>query len=92
MFKSISELVTLCERDNLPISKVMIKQEAFLTQRDEAQVIADMAASWQVMKQAVQRGIKGVTSHSGMTGGDAKRMKELEKENARLKKLVADLS
>ena len=74
MFKSISELVTLCERDNLPISKVMIKQEAFLTQRDEAQVIADMAASWQVMKQAVQRGIKGVTSHSGMTGGDAKRL------------------
>ena len=28
----------------------------------------------------------------GMNSSDAKRLKELEKENARLKKLVADLS
>ena len=30
--------------------------------------------------------------YGGMNSTDAKRMKELEKENARLKKLVADLS
>lgn len=30
--------------------------------------------------------------YGGMNTSDAKRMKELEKENARLKKLVADLS
>jgi transposase-like protein len=30
--------------------------------------------------------------YGGMTTSDAKRLKELEKENARLKKLVADLS
>jgi len=30
--------------------------------------------------------------YGGMKAGDAKRLKELEQENARLKKLVADLS
>ena len=30
--------------------------------------------------------------YGGMSAGDAKRLKELEKENARLKKLVAELS
>jgi len=30
--------------------------------------------------------------YGGMTAGDAKRLRELEKENARLKRLVADLS
>mgnify|MGYP000867572852 FL=1 len=30
--------------------------------------------------------------YGGMNSSDAKRLKELEKENARLKKLVADLS
>ena len=30
--------------------------------------------------------------YGGMTSSDAKKLKELEKENSRLKKLVADLS
>ena len=30
--------------------------------------------------------------HGGMSTADVKRLKELEKENARLKRLVADLS
>jgi transposase-like protein len=30
--------------------------------------------------------------YGGMSAGEAKRLRELEKENARLKKLVADLS
>lgn len=74
MFKNISELVALCEREHISISQAMIRQEIAQTEQDEAQVISAMAHSLQVMKQAVQRGTKGVTSHSGMTGGDAKRL------------------
>ena len=74
MFKNISELVALCEREHISISQAMIRQEVIQTEQNEAQVIAAMAHSLQVMKQAVQRGIMGVTSHSGMTGGDAKRL------------------
>ena len=45
-----------------------------------------------------QLGVSEATFHrwrnqyGGMKAGEAKRLKELEQENARLKKLVADLS
>ncbi|NLE69424.1 MAG: L-serine ammonia-lyase, iron-sulfur-dependent, subunit alpha [Clostridiales bacterium] len=76
MFKSIQDLVALCGQEQLPISAIMIRQEVKNTERSEAQVIAGMAESFQVMKAAAQRGIEGVTSHSGMTGGDAKRLND----------------
>ena len=76
MFKSIQDLVALCEATQMPISALMIRQEVKNTERSEAQVIADMRASLGVMKAAAQRGVEGVTSHSGMTGGDARRLHE----------------
>lgn len=76
MFKSIQDLVALCGQEQLPISAIMIRQEVKNTERSEAQVIAEMAEALRVMKAAAQRGIEGVTSHSGMTGGDAKRLQD----------------
>ena len=76
MFKSIQDLVALCGHEQLPISAIMIRQEVKNTERSEAQVIAEMAEALRVMKAAAQRGIEGVTSHSGMTGGDAKRLQD----------------
>ena len=76
MFKSIQDLVALCGQEQLPISAIMIRQEVKNTERSEAQVIAEMADALRVMKAAAQRGIEGVTSHSGMTGGDAKRLQD----------------
>ena len=37
-----------------------------------------------------RRGIGGSSRYGGMKAGDAKRLKELEAENARLKKLIAN--
>lgn len=76
MFKSIQDLVALCGQEQLPISAIMIRQEVKNTERSEAQVIAEMAEALRVMKAAAQRGIEGVTSHSRMTGGDAKRLQD----------------
>lgn len=76
MFKSIQDLVALCGQEQLPISAIMIRQEVKNTERSEAQVIAEMAEALRVMKAAAHRGIEGVTSHSGMTGGDAKRLQD----------------
>ena len=76
MFKSIADLVALCGQEQLPISAVMVRQEVKNTGPTEAQVIAAMAASFDVMKAAAHRGTQGVTSHSGMTGGDARRLQE----------------
>lgn len=76
MFRTIGELVSQAEERGLPISEIMLEQEAEAAGRSKEAITADMARSFQVMREAAAKGIAGVTSHSGMTGGDAKLMDE----------------
>jgi transposase-like protein len=55
----------------------------------QGNTIAEAARQIGVTEQTYYRWRK---QYGGMTVNDAKKLKELEKENARLKKLVADLS
>lgn len=55
----------------------------------QGNTIAEAARQIGVTEQTYYRWRK---QYGGMTVTDAKKLKELEKENARLKKLVADLS
>lgn len=56
---------------------------------NQGNTIAEAARQAGITEQTYYRWRK---EYGGMNSADAKRMKELEKENARLKKLVADLS
>lgn len=71
MFRSVAELVQLAERDNVKIAEIMIRQEMEVTGISREQIIATMEQNLAVMEQAVERGLQGVTSVSGLTGGDA---------------------
>ncbi|MCM3665669.1 L-serine ammonia-lyase, iron-sulfur-dependent, subunit alpha [Mesobacillus subterraneus] len=71
MFRNVAELVELATSKNKKISDLMIEQEAEVTGRSREDVLAMMDRNLTVMEQAVERGIKGVKSHSGLTGGDA---------------------
>ncbi|KAA0547975.1 L-serine ammonia-lyase, iron-sulfur-dependent, subunit alpha [Bacillus sp. BGMRC 2118] len=71
MFRNVAELVELAETGGCKISEVMIQQEMTVTKRTREEVIALMDANLKVMEQAVERGLAGVKSHSGLTGGDA---------------------
>jgi len=59
---------------------------------------ARLASGTSIGQVCQQLGVSEATFHrwrnqyGGMKAGEAKRLKELEQENARLKKLVADLS
>ncbi len=55
----------------------------------QGKTVAEAARQIGVTEQTYYRWRK---QYGGMNSSDAKRLKELEKENARLKKLVADLS
>ncbi|NHC39558.1 L-serine ammonia-lyase, iron-sulfur-dependent, subunit alpha [Bacillus sp. MM2020_1] len=82
MFRNVAELVALAKSQNKKISEVMIEQEVEVTGRSREDVIAFMERNLKVMKDAVERGIKGVHSHSGLTGGDAVLLqKYIEKGN-----------
>ena len=76
MFRNVAELVYMAESENKKISDVMIEQEMNITERSYEQIIAEMNRNLDVMEKAVDRGIKGVQSHSGLTGGDAALMQK----------------
>jgi L-serine dehydratase len=71
MFRNVAELIELAETRNCKISEVMIQQEMTVTKRSREEIFAMMDANLTVMEQAVERGLAGVKSHSGLTGGDA---------------------
>ena len=82
MFRNVAELVELAINQNKKISDIMIEQEVAVTGRTREEVFSFMDRNLTVMEQAVERGLKGVTSHSGLTGGDAVLMQAyIEKGN-----------
>jgi L-serine dehydratase len=82
MFRNVAELVELANSQNKNISEIMIEQEVSVTGRSREEIINQMDRNLKVMEDAVERGIKGVTSHSGLTGGDAVLLqKYIEKGN-----------
>lgn len=76
MFKTISDLVTLAEQKNVRISDLMLEQESEETGQSADAVMEKMARQLDVMRAAVRRGLEGIRSHSGMTGGDAKKLSD----------------
>lgn len=80
MFRNVAELVELATSRNTKISEIMIEQEVEVTGRTREEVLAMMDRNLRVMEQAVERGIQGVKSHSGLTGGDAVLMQEYIKK------------
>lgn len=74
-FTNLRQLVELCEQESLTIGQLMIKEQAAETGKSEQDVISQMSAYYDIMKQAVGSGITGEASpRSGLTGGDAKRV------------------
>ena len=73
-FNNVTELVNLCETHNLPIWEVMVRQEMHLTERSREEIIEDIEHKVEVMEASIARGDAGVTSYSGLSGGDARKM------------------
>ncbi|AZB42902.1 L-serine ammonia-lyase, iron-sulfur-dependent, subunit alpha [Bacillus sp. FJAT-42376] len=82
MFRNVAELVELAYSRGCKISEVMIQQEMDVTGKTRDEVFAMMDRNLEVMEQAVEKGLAGVKSHSGLTGGDAVLMQAyIEKGN-----------
>lgn len=71
MFHSVAELVRLAEEKQCKISRVMLEREVALRQQTEEEIMQAMDVNLTVMEQAIEKGLKGVQSLSGLTGGDA---------------------
>ena len=71
LFRNVRELVELAERENKQISELMIEQEMAMSGRTREAIMTQMDRNLTVMEEAVERGLKGVQSVTGLTGGDA---------------------
>ena len=76
MFKSVKELIEKCETEDKKIYEVMLEQEMEVTGLSEEEVHAHMDKNLQTMENALDEGLEGVTSTTGLTGGDAVLIKE----------------
>lgn len=75
MFYSIEELVEQ-SKAYPSIAELMIATEIELTDRSREEILQLMDRNLTVMEQSVAEGIAGVTSVTGLTGGDSKRMND----------------
>ncbi|KOO46644.1 L-serine ammonia-lyase, iron-sulfur-dependent, subunit alpha [Priestia koreensis] len=71
MFRNVAEVVELAESKGVKIAEIMIQQEMEVTGRSREEIITQMDRNLTVMEEAVERGLNGVKSVSGLTGGDA---------------------
>ncbi|MCR8851538.1 L-serine ammonia-lyase, iron-sulfur-dependent, subunit alpha [Lysinibacillus sp. FSL R7-0073] len=71
LFHNVRELVERAEQENKLISEIMIEQEMLITGRTREEIIQQMDRNLTVMEEAVERGLQGVQSVTGLTGGDA---------------------
>ncbi|USK30541.1 L-serine ammonia-lyase, iron-sulfur-dependent, subunit alpha [Bacillus sp. CMF21] len=71
MFRNVAELIELAESKGVKIAEIMIQQEMEMTGRTREQILSMMDQNLTVMELAVEKGLAGVKSHSGLTGGDA---------------------
>lgn len=91
MFRNVAELVEMAKTKGLPISELMILQEVEVTGRKREEITAQMDINLTVMEKAVERGLGGVASHSGLTGGDAVMLqKYIEKGNYLSGEIILD--
>ncbi|MFJ8261574.1 L-serine ammonia-lyase, iron-sulfur-dependent, subunit alpha [Rummeliibacillus sp. NPDC094406] len=71
LFRNVRELVERAERENKLISEIMIEQEILMSERSREEIMEQMSRNLKVMEEAVERGLNGVHSVTGLTGGDA---------------------
>ncbi|MCL2559053.1 MAG: L-serine ammonia-lyase, iron-sulfur-dependent, subunit alpha [Turicibacter sp.] len=84
MFKSVEELLAICEKENKFISEVMLDFETERGQQSRAAVMEQMRQNLIVMRASVESGFKGVFSTTGLTGGDAVKLDEYLKKGRTL--------
>ncbi|RKQ37446.1 L-serine ammonia-lyase, iron-sulfur-dependent, subunit alpha [Oceanobacillus halophilus] len=71
LFRTVSELVEIAEKDGISISEVMIRQEIDVKEKTRKELYDEMEKNLQVMESAISDSLKGVQSVTGLTGGDA---------------------
>ncbi|GGA38600.1 L-serine ammonia-lyase, iron-sulfur-dependent, subunit alpha [Paenibacillus physcomitrellae] len=81
-FSTLNELAALCEAKNMTIGQLMLEEQSRESGRTPEAEFATMAQYYEVMKEAVHKGLnEDTTSPSGLTGLDAQRVVNYGKQS-----------
>ena len=84
-FSYASELLELCEKNDLPISEVMIRRELANTSTTREEIIQKMTKSLNIMKDAIKAPLKEpIKTMGGLIGGEEKKLIDRLKEGKTL--------
>lgn len=76
-FRNALELLELCQKEQLPISEIMIQREIDNTEMNRQTIEEKMYTALSIMKDSVHKPIASPTkSMGGLIGGEASRLKE----------------
>ncbi|MGG4144189.1 L-serine ammonia-lyase, iron-sulfur-dependent, subunit alpha [Paenibacillus algorifonticola] len=82
-YRFLHELAAAGQQQAKPISQIMLEEEIAESGQTEEHIFKQMADYYQVMKEAVHKGLTANTrSKSGLTGGDAQRVQSFTANNA----------
>ncbi|GGH15128.1 L-serine ammonia-lyase, iron-sulfur-dependent, subunit alpha [Paenibacillus segetis] len=77
-FSTLKDIVEICQVESLTIAELMIAEQAKETGESPEEIVNQMTAYYQVMKEAVSKGLESNTSsRSGLVGGDGRKVNEL---------------
>lgn len=83
-FNNLAELIAMATDKSMPMHEIVIAREMHTSLRSRENIIKEMAASWAVMQESIERGISNTEkSLSGLTGGDARRLSLYSEGKAR---------
>ncbi|WP_127497206.1 L-serine ammonia-lyase, iron-sulfur-dependent, subunit alpha [Paenibacillus glycanilyticus] len=84
-FRTLKELAEKAEQSGLSIGRYMVQEQSQESGKAPEEEFAQMASYFEVMKEAVRRGLtEDTTSPSGLTGQDAKRVMAYRDKRASL--------
>lgn len=76
-FKNAKELLTLCEKQNLPISEIMRRREIQVGERDADDTAQKMKRVLEIMKEAAFSPVESpIKSMGGLIGGESQKLSE----------------
>lgn len=76
-FRTIKQMVEICEQEGLTFGSLMLQEQAKQAGQSEDEQFAIMAKYYEIMKEAVHKGLtEDTTSRSGLVGLDAQRVQK----------------
>ena len=84
-YSSVASIVTAAEKSGLPISAIVLRQQAEQMEQTEESIYEHMRKNYQVMAECIEPGCnKDIKSTSGLTGGSAFKMRQISESGKSL--------